>query len=86
MKVELSNKTKTNLKAAMVTTLVVFVIVFLLTMVAKYTVEFIALIILLISFGSIGFGIFMTFSGVRDMLVERQEKKEAEERSRAKGY
>lgn len=86
MKAELSNKAKTNLKAVTLTALVVFIVIFLLTMLVKHTAEFVTIAILLVFLGFVGYFILVTFMSIRDMIVEYQEKKEAKERRRAKGY
>lgn len=86
MKVELSNKAKTNLKAITLTALVVFIVIFLFTMLLKHTAEFVAIVIMLVILAFVGYFIFVTFMSIRDMIVEYQENKEAEERRRAKGY
>lgn len=86
MKVELSNKAKTNLKAVTLTALVVFIVIFLLTMLVKYTAEFIAIAILLVILALVGYFVFQIFCSIRESIVEYQEKKEYDERRRAKGY
>lgn len=69
-KPELSEKTKINLKAAILTTSIVSVIGFLLTMLLKYPVEFIGIAIMLGIFAFISYFVFTIFMTVKEKLTE----------------
>lgn len=84
MKVELSDKTKTNIKAVTLTALVVLVVVFLITMLFKYPIDFMAYVVLITFFAFVGYFIFQTFISIRAAIVEYQEKKELEELRKAR--
>lgn len=86
MKLELSNKVKTNIKAVILTALALLIVLFLIVMLVKHTAEFIAILVFVVLLGFAGYFIFVTFMVIRDVIVEHQEKKQVKERRRAKGY
>lgn len=85
-KIELSKDTKTNLKAFTITSVVVLIIVLILTILCMYPVEGIVIGVFLVILAFVGYFVLQIFCSIRDSIVEYQEKKEYEERRRAKGY
>lgn len=83
-KPELSEKTKINLKAAILTISIVSVIAFLLVMLLKNPVEFIAIVIMLGIFAFILFFVVKLFIDIKESLIESKNKKEKEAARNAK--
>lgn len=83
-KPELSEKTKINLKAAILTISIVSVFAFLLLMLLKNPVEFIAIVIMLGIFAFISFLVVKLFIDIKESLIESKNKKEKEAARNAK--
>jgi len=83
-KPELSEKTKINLKAAILTISIVSVFAFLLLMLLKNPVEFIAIVIMLGIFSFISFLVVKLFIDIKESLIESKNKKEKEAARNAK--
>lgn len=83
-KPELSEKTKINLKAAILTTSIVSAIAFILTVLLKYPVEFIGIAIMLGIFAFISFFVVKLFMDIKEKLIESKNNKEKEAARNAK--